>query len=149
MATKLPTNEKSNWATKILWNRHQANEYLKVDNYKEGYCFNCANRQAVSATITDMCEACFDKRNPEGILAQISKEPKIHQLCFYCGQYKEWVIQYNVRLCMRCHRQVRQILKRWNKKGGMFGNDPFWLKMRKRHGKDWKHLMLGAERVRF
>ncbi len=149
MATKLNNNAKSNWATKILWNRHQSNEYLKVDNYKEGYCFNCAERNAVCATVTDMCETCFDKRNPEGILAQVSKEPKIHQLCFYCGRYKEWIIQYNVRLCQRCFRQVAQILKAWNKKGGMFGNDPFWLKMRTRHGKDWKELMFGAKRVAF
>ena len=149
MATKLPSNKDSNWATKILWNKHQANEKKAVDNYKEGYCFNCARRQAVAATVTDMCEACFDKRDPESILAQVSKEPKINQLCFYCGKYKPWVIQYNVRLCQRCFKQVAQILKGWNKKGGMFGNDPFWLKMRKRHGQDWKLLMFGPKRVPF
>ena len=23
----------------------------------------------------------------------------------------------------------------------MFGADPFWISMRKKHGKDWKHIM--------
>ena len=102
MATKLNTNENATWATKILWNQHQANENKRVDNYKEGFCYNCARRNAVCATVADSCEDCFNKRDPSMILAQVSKEPKINQLCFYCGQYKPWVIQYNVRLCQKC-----------------------------------------------
>ena len=141
MATELNTNKGVNAATKHLWNSHQANEYLRVDNYKEGYCYNCASRKAVGATVTDMCEPCFAKRNPEGILAQVSKEASLWGLCFYCGEYKEWIIQYNVRLCQKCQRVVADVLKRWNKKGGMFGNDPFWLKMKKKYGNDWKALI--------
>lgn len=141
MATNLNSNKDSNWATKKLWELHQKKELTHVDNYKEGFCYNCTSRNVVAATVVDICPECFDKRDPAPILTTVSKEAKIHGLCFFCGKYKSWIVQYNVRICMRCHGQVRQILKRWNKKGGMFGNDPFWLKMRKRHGKDWRALM--------
>ena len=39
------------------------------------------------------------------------------------------------------HRKVANITKDYNKKGGMFGADPFWIKMKKKLGKDWKILM--------
>jgi len=29
----------------------------------------------------------------------------------------------------------------YNKQGGMFGADPFWQRMRKKHGKDWQIIM--------
>ena len=29
-------------------------------------------------------------------------------------------------------------MKDYNKKGGMFNVDPFWVKQRKRNGKDWR-----------
>ncbi len=140
MPTELRTNAKANDYTKKLWNRHQDNEYLKVNHYKEGLCYNCFKDKAVAATVVDICEQCFDKRAYEAVLVMISEKPKLHQLCFFCGKYKQWVIQYNVRLCQRCHRVVANILKRWNKKGGMFGNDPFWLAMKKKHGKDWAKI---------
>jgi len=146
MPTKLPVDARTDVAKK-LWSVHQANEYKRVNEYKEGLCFNCFKYKAVGATIVDMCKECFDKRGSEAILTQITKEPKMHSLCFFCGKYKDWIVQYNVRLCQRCNKVVSTILRRWNEKGGMFGNDPFWLKMQKKHGHDWKLIFFGPEKT--
>lgn len=139
MATKLPTNENENWATKILWKKRQANEFTRVDNYKEGYCYNCFSRQAVSATLVDICKKCDHKKGREACLVNVVE--KYYGLCYFCGLYDFKIDQINVRLCMKCHSHVRKILREYNAAGGTFGHDPFWKKLRKKHGKDWKNIM--------
>jgi len=146
MPTKLPVDARTDVAKK-LWRVHQENEYKRVNEYKEGLCFNCFKYKAVGATIVDMCQKCFYKRGSEAILTQITKEPIMHSLCFFCGKYQDYVIQYNVRLCERCGKVVAKILRRWNEKGGMFGNDPFWLSMERKHGKDWKLLFFPPKKT--
>ena len=116
MATELDTNKNANDLTKKLWEKHQADEYTHVDNYKEAVCINCFKRDATSATIADICGDCAGKRGRE-------------------------VEQINARFCRSCHRRIANVTKEYNKKGGLFGADPFWVKMRKKHGKDWMHIM--------
>ena len=139
MATKLDTNANANDLTKKLWEKHQSNEYTHVDNYKEAICINCFKRDATSATIADICGDCGGKRGREPLLATISQ--KMYGLCFFCGKYKFNIEQINARFCRSCHRRIANVTKEYNKKGGMMGADPFWIKMRKKHGKDWKEIM--------
>lgn len=139
MATKLRVDKGPTAYGKILWDRHQKDEFKRVNNYKEGYCFNCFKNKAVGATLVTMCEKCFEKRGAETILNKVTD--RAYGMCYFCGIYDFKTMQYNVRLCQRCHKGVSNILKAWNKKGGMFGNDPFWKSMQRQHGNDWKHLM--------
>jgi|TARA_R110002020_G_scaffold233_2_gene1175 hypothetical protein len=139
MPTELNTNKDSNDLTKKLWDKHQSDEYTYVDHYKEAICIDCFKRDATSATIADICGECAGKRGREPLLATVSH--KVYGLCFFCGKYKFEIEQINARFCRRCHRKIANVTKEYNKKGGMFGADPFWQKMRKKHGKDWKIIM--------
>ena len=122
-----------------IWEKHQANEYTHVNEYKEAICINCFKKDASSATLVDICGDCAGKRGREPLLAKVVD--KIYGLCFFCGEYKFHLEQINARFCQPCHRRIADVTKAYNKKGGMFGADPFWQKMRKRHGKDWQIIM--------
>ena len=139
MATKLDNNSQSNDLTKKLWETHQADEYTHVDNYKEAICIICFKRDVSIATICDICGDCAGKRGREPLLAKVTD--KYYGLCYFCGKYKFNIEQINARFCRTCHGRIAKVMKDYNKKGGMFGADPFWVKMRKRHGKDRMHIM--------
>ena len=139
MATKLDTNADANDLTKKLWEKHQSDEFTKVDNYKEAVCINCFKRDASLATIVDICGDCAGKRGREPLLAKI--KDNYYGYCFFCNKYKFHVEQINARFCNSCHRRIANNLKDFNKKGGMYGAYPFWQKMKKRHGKDWQIIM--------
>ncbi len=85
MGTKLNVDTGSDIGKK-LWERHQADEYTHVDNYKEAICINCFKRDATSATIADICGDCGGKRGREPLLATVSQ--KMYGLCFFL-----WKIQ--------------------------------------------------------
>tara|TARA_Y100000310_G_scaffold169645_1_gene169865 strand:+ start:1004 stop:1444 length:441 start_codon:yes stop_codon:yes gene_type:complete len=138
VATKLNVDPGSDIGKK-LWERHQADEYTHVNNYKEAICINCFTKDATSATIADICGECAGKRGREPLLATITQ--KLYGLCFFCGHYKFEIEQINARFCRGCHRKIANVTKEYNKKGGPMGMDPFWLSMRKKHGKDWKQIM--------
>ena len=137
MATKLDVNTGGLDIGKKLWEKHQADEFTHVDNYKEAICINCFSKDATAATIADICGECAGKRGREPLLATISQ--KLYGLCFFCGKYKFQIEQINARFCHGCHRKIANVTKEYNKKGGMLGSDPFWISMRKKHGKDWRH----------
>jgi len=138
MATKLNINDGGTHIGKKIWQIHQRNEYTKVNNYKEGMCFNCFSTNAVAAVVSDVCGECAGKRGRETILVPIKQVP--YGMCHFCGLYKFNMEQINCRLCHRCHRRVADHMKAYNKKGGMFGADPFWVNQRKKNGKDWKTI---------
>ena len=135
MATKLGTNANSNDLTKKLWDTHQKDEYTRVDNYKEAVCLGCMKKDVAAATIADICGDCAGKRGREPLLAKV--KDKMYGLCYFCGEYKFGLEQVNGRFCRTCHRRIANVTKEYNKKGGMFKADPFWIKMRKTMGKDW------------
>ena len=139
MATKLNVDTGGQDIGKKLWKKHQENEYTRVDNYKEAICINCFKKDAVAATIMDICGECAGKRGREPLLATITQ--KMYGLCFFCGKYQFNIEQINARFCRGCHRKIANVTKEYNKKGGPIGSDPFWLSMRKKHGKDWKLIM--------
>ena len=139
MPTKLNVDTGGLDIGKKLWDSHQADEYTHVDNYKEAICINCFKKDATSATIVDICADCAGKRGREPLLATVTQ--KMYGFCFFCGKHKFEIEQINARFCRRCHRKIADVTKAYNKKGGMFGADPFWISMRKKMGKDWKHIM--------
>jgi hypothetical protein len=62
MATKLNVDTGGLDIGKKLWEKHQADEYTRVDNYKEAICINCFKKDATSATVADICGECAGKR---------------------------------------------------------------------------------------
>ena len=139
MATSLNNNSGDNDFTKKLWKNHQADEYTHVDHYKEAICINCFKRDVAAATIATICGDCAGKRGREPLLAKMSD--KMYGLCYFCGEHKFHIEEINARFCRSCHRKIANVTKAYNKKGGMFGADPFWIKMKKKLGKDWSILM--------
>ena len=138
MAEKLPVNTGNTFWGKKLWQKHQENEYTKVDNYKEGQCFLCFKRKDVSAMVIDICADCANKKGPETVLTLITE--KFYGMCFFCGLYKFKIENLNVRICRSCFGRMRKHLKAYNKAGGPYGADPFHKHLRRKWGKDWKIL---------
>lgn len=138
MATKLNLNSGGTTIGNKIIDIHQNNEYTKVNNYKEGMCFGCFGNNVVAALVSDICGDCAGKKGRETILVPI--KGVYYGLCHFCGKYKFNMEQINCRLCHNCHRKVANIMKDYNKKGGMYGADPFWVSQRRRHGKDWKEI---------
>ena len=139
MATKLDNNSNTNDLTKKLWDVHQKDEYTHVSNYKEAVCLGCFKKDVGAATIVDICGDCAGKRGREPLLAKIMD--KMYGMCYFCGEYKFNIEQVNGRFCHTCHRRIADRTKAYNKKGGMFNADPFWINMKKKLGKDWRLLM--------
>jgi len=139
MATKLDVNTGNTDLGKKIWDIHQNNEYTKVNNYKEGMCYNCFESNAVAALVLDICGDCAGKRGRETILVPIKQV--YYGMCYFCGDYKFNLEQINGRLCTKCHRRCATHIKDYNKKGGQFGADPFWKSVKRRHGQDWKLIM--------
>lgn len=145
MATKLNVNTGNTDVGKKVWDLHQKDEYTRVNNYKEGMCYNCFENNAVSALVLNICGDCAGKRGRETILVPIKEE--MYGLCYFCGDYKFRIEQINGRLCNRCHRRCANHIKAYNNKGGMYGADPFWQKMRRKHGKDWKQIFSNGDSI--
>jgi len=146
MATKLNVNSGGFDIGKKLWRRHQEDEYTHVDNYKEAICLNCFKKDAAAATIVDICGECAGKRGRESLLAKITD--KMYGLCFFCGKYKFNLESINARFCRSCHRRIANVMKEYNKKGGMYNVDPFWLSMKRKFGNDWQELMKTPTSIR-
>ena len=81
------------------------------------------------------------KKGREPLLAKVCD--KYYGLCFFCSKYKFNIEQVNGRFCNTCHTRIAKVTKEYNKKGGFMKTDPFWISMRKKHGKDWKNIMGG------
>ena len=138
MGTKLNVDTGGLDIGKKLWDKHQADEYTHVDNYKEAICINCFSKDATAATIVDICGECAGKRGREPLLATVTQ--KMYGLCFFCGKHRFNIEQINARFCRKCHRKIANVTKEYNKAGGFMNTDPFWKRMKKKNGKDWKAI---------
>ena len=107
MATKLDVNVGNTDLGKKIWNIHQNNEYTKVNNYKEGMCYNCFENNAVAALVLDICGDCAGKRGRETILVPIKQV--YYGMCYFCGDYKFNLEQINGRLCTKCHKRCQDL----------------------------------------
>ena len=141
MATKLDVNTGNTYLGKKIWETHQKNEETHVNEYKEAMCFGCLKNDAAAAGVFDICGDCAGKRGRESLLVSI--KGVYYGICYFCGEHKFNMEQINARLCRRCSRKVADVMKQYNKQGGQFGADPFWIRMRKKHGKDWKAAFNG------
>ena len=139
MATKLNLNAGSTAMGKKIVDIHQKNEYTHVNNYKEGLCFGCFDSNVVGAMVADVCGDCAGKRGREPLLVSIKSV--YYGMCHFCGDYKFNMEQINCRLCQKCHIRNARHMKLYNKKGGMYGADPFWVSQRRKLGKDYKQIM--------
>jgi len=69
MATKLPTQIGHSYAAKKLFKFHQDDEYKRVSNYKEAYCWVCMKKKECAATMIDVCTPCAQKKGTRGIIS--------------------------------------------------------------------------------
>ena len=134
MATKLNINSGSYIGQK-LWELHQKHEQTAVNNYKEGVCFMCFSKDAVSATLIDICGDCAGKKGREALLVPVGE--KYYGMCYDCGQYKFHIENINARFCRTCYSRI-MVRIRGDRNGR---EDPFWKSMRKKHGKDFAFTM--------
>ena len=140
MAEKLKIDSGTTKIGNKIIDIHQKNEYTRVNDYKEGMCFGCFdNKVAVSANVVDICGDCAGKKGREAILVPIKEV--YYGMCYFCGKYKFHMEKINARFCQKCYRKIANVMKEYNKKGGMFNADPFWVNMRKKHGQDWQIIM--------
>ena len=135
LADKLDVNTGGTAAGKKIWDMHQADEQKHVNNHKEGFCWNCEKKKAVSATMFNVCAHCRRNRGPEFTLVTLAD--KGWDLCMFCGKYSWDIKQINARLCYSCHGRIRERLRDFRRAGGTTKVDPFWKKMRRNLGKDY------------
>ena len=93
----------------------------------------------------DVCFRCAEKKGKEPILAVVYKSP--YGYCYIHGGYSDLeflynIAQINVRVCKRCQRRIAD-LHTDLKRTGADKVDPFWVKMRKKLGKDYRRLGVG------
>lgn len=85
-----------------------------------------------------VCFDCIRKRGTEPLLAYACT--KFYGYCDVCARYKFRLTYLNVRLCRRCY--ARTVVKSARKNRGEL-SDPFWAKMRKKYGKDYRQILGG------
>lgn len=134
LADKLNVNTGGTAAGKKIWDMHQNDEQKRVNNHKEGFCWKCEKKKAVSATLFNVCGHCSRNRGREFTLVTLAD--KGWDLCMFCGKYAFDIKQFNARLCYDCHYIVRKRLHDFRIAGGTTKVDPFWKSMRRKMGKD-------------
>ncbi len=137
-ASEFRGREQNNPSYKKLWEKHQNNEYMRTNKYKESVCALCFKKDVCTATIANSCERCAHKMGVEAVLAVIKSA--VYDLCLFCGKYDFNILQLNLRLCMRCNRLITNTTRALSKAGGIQNYDPFYLHLKKRLGKDWQIL---------
>jgi hypothetical protein len=117
-----------------LWKMHQEDEQKHVNKHKEGFCWKCEKKKAVSATLFNVCEHCRRNRGNEFLLVAVAD--KGWDMCMFCGRYTWDIKQMNARLCYSCHYKIRETLREFRRAGGTTKVDPFWKAMRRKMGND-------------
>jgi len=139
MADELCVNTGGTAIGDALWKMHQKDEWKHVNKHKEGFCWKCEKKDAVGATLVNVCKHCGRNRGKEACLVTLAN--KGWDICYFCGKYDWNVHHLNVRLCHKCHLDVRMHMRELRQKGGATKVDPFWKAMRRRLGKDYSILM--------
>jgi len=134
MADKLDVNTGGTAVGDKLWKMHQSDEQKRVNNHKEGFCWKCEKKKAVSATLFNICEHCRRNRGAEFLLVAVAD--KGWDMCMFCGKYTWDIKQMNARLCYSCHYKIRETMREFRRKGGTTNVDPFWKSMRRKMGND-------------
>lgn len=119
---------------KKLWDMHQKDEQKHVNKHKEGFCWRCEEKKAVSATLFNVCAHCRRNRGAEFTLVTLAD--KGWDICNFCNKYTWNIKQINGRLCYNCYYKVRENARDFRREGGTTKVDPFWKSMRRTMGKD-------------
>lgn len=139
--------ERNNDGYRKLWNKHQSNEFTKINKYKEGYCWGCMKIDFVFATLIDVCSKCKRKKDNETKLTNLPFAPGMDGFCSICGFWEWGTGQINVRLCRSCIDRVQEKVRKYVRTGKAEGH-PLFTHLRKKNGKDWKQLFELPERIR-
>ncbi len=134
MADKLRVDTGGTPIGDALWKMHQADEQKHVNNHKEGFCWKCESKKAVSATLFNVCPHCRRNRGREFTLVTLAD--KGWDMCMFCSRYDWDIKQINARLCYSCHHKIRETMRDFRRAGGTTKVDPFWKSMRRTMGKD-------------
>lgn len=110
------------------------NEYTRVSDYKEAYCYGCFGKDVAFARLAHVCQDCYVKHGKEAILVHVKWD--VYGFCNFCGKYKFNLHYVNIRVCPKCSRLIRNNVREYNKAGGHRAVDPFWQKLRRKYGKD-------------
>lgn len=130
----------TNESAKALWEKHQQDEFQRINKSREGYCYGCEKIDLVGARMIDVCKQCLKKHSPEIVLTILSS--KYYGWCMLCSRYTWDIGHINVRMCSKCNGRIARNANAFNKSDGKLGNDPFWLKIRRKYGKDYKELFM-------
>lgn len=114
------------------------NEYHRVNDYKEAYCYGCFGRDVAFARLAHVCEKCYQKHGKEAILVHVKWDT--YGFCNFCGKYAFNLHYVNIRVCPKCSRLITKKVREYNKAGGHKNVDPFWQKIKKQYGKDYEIL---------
>lgn len=124
----------------------QKDEYTRINKYGEGMCWGCMKIDQVISSLWDACAKCIAKRGAEAIMAKTKTKPT-EELCDFCGSWQggskgNFVSQINISMCRSCQGRVHSLHNQYQKTGGREGNHPYYQFLIKKHGKDWKEIMM-------
>jgi len=134
---------KENIHTKNLRERVQSDEYTRINNYSEGYCYGCSKTDKILSTLVYMCAKCMERRGSEGLMCIIIQKHN-WELCDVCATWKfDECWQINASFCDSCMKRIRLIHRNYRKSGGRAKLAPDERRKRKVFGKDFNKI-LGA-----
>lgn len=120
----------------------QKDEQKNINKHSEGYCYGCTRKDYIISSLFYCCQRCMEKRGKECLLALVYQKPS-EELCDFCGKwskpYECW--QINVSLCDSCMFKVKKFHNQYRKGGGREKQNPYYQRLRKKNGKDWKQIM--------
>lgn len=119
----------------------QADEQKRVNKYSEGFCYGCNKTDHIISTLFDVCHACRVKKGTEAVLSMPTRGKLKHALCDMCGVWKFDCTQVNASLCRPCMGRMSRLHYAYKKAGGFEGTHPFIQRMKKKYGKDYRHIL--------
>ncbi|MDE1839684.1 MAG: hypothetical protein KGH87_07170 [Thaumarchaeota archaeon] len=128
----------------------QKDDYTKINKYGEGMCWGCMRIDQVISSLWDACGKCIAKRGAEGIMAKTKTKPT-EELCDFCGSWEggrkggrtgNFVSQINISMCRTCQERVHSLHKQYQQGGGREALSPYYRYLVKKHGKEWKDILM-------
>lgn len=118
----------------------QKDEQKSINKHSEGYCYGCTRKDFILSTLIYACRYCMAKRGKECLLNIVYHKPG-DEMCDLCGRWQRPfdTFQINCSMCNSCMQKLIQFHQKYRKDGGRDAN-PFYKKLRRKYGKDWKIL---------
>ena len=129
-----------NDATKKLKNKVQDDEYTRINRHSEGRCWYCSEVNKITSSVFNACEDCINSRGNESIMSIVGIKFN-HELCDFCGVWKQEVCSINTSLCdVKCCRRVARVHKLYKLAGGRH-SAPIIKLAKRQYGKDYRHFL--------